>query len=344
MSVAEADVAALNEAPQDGRVRAPRKGSSPLVWMVVLAVSVLWGTEGVATRVALEGGTSAYAVSSLRLAIASLFIGGFLAIRQRKLRVSRHVMADGVVMAIAQVVVPPVLFAASLRHLNVGTASLMFALAPAVTVLWMRLLSQTKHLGMSARFGLLISGLGAATLVLAESRAVSPTGRPVVGAALVLSSVSLSSFAGVYSKRHARHPALQMMAPEIFIGTAVLLTPGLLVDGWGSVSLKSWAAIGYLGIAATLLPLALLYWLVRRTDAVKASFVNYLFPVVAIMLGAAIYNEALTAGLAGGAVCLLTGVGVVEAASGDNDRGAEELRPCPEMGTLPVALSGSYLE
>ncbi len=108
--------------------------------------------------------------------------------------------------------------------------------------------------------------------------------------------------------------------------------------------MKSWAAIGYLGIAATLLPLALLYWLVRRTDAVKASLVNYLFPVVAIVLGAAIYNEALTAGLAGGAVCLLTGVGVVEAASGDNDRGAEELRPCPEMGTLPVALSGSYLE
>jgi drug/metabolite transporter (DMT)-like permease len=311
-----------------------RPTSAIQVWLALVAVGVLWGTAGVATRAALQGGLGPYSLTALRMTVASLIVLVYLAARGRRLRISRHLVGDGVVLATAQVVLPSVLFAAALEHLPSGAVCLLFALVPAVTVLWMRLLLGTGSLGERGLFGLVLSVAGAVLVVLGAA-----SGRgSILGGGLVLVGVVVASFAGVYAKRHASHSLLEMMAPEILIGTMLLLGPELLRQPmeWGGLSLGTWAAVAYLAVGVTVVPTALLFWLIKRTSALRASLVDYLFPVVAVGLGLVWFGEQVTAPLALGGVVLLLGVAVVERSVERASSGHMHLRPCPDVGGLPI--------
>ena len=307
--------------------------------MVLIGVSALWGTAGVATQAALRGGVAPYALTALRMTVASMLLLGYLAARGKRVRISRHLLGDGAVLALAQVVFPSVLFAAALQHLPSGAVSLLYALVPAATVLWMRLLLDTGSLGRGGVLGLTLSVVGGALVLLAPPAAAA--GRPgaMLGAWLVIIAVVVASFAGVYAKRHATHPLLEMMAPEILIGTILLLAPALLAGSldWAGLSVGTWAVVGYLAVGVTIVPTALLFWLLKRTSALRVSLVNYLFPVVAVVLGALWFGEPLTGKLALGGFVLLFGVGIVDAAV-DRGTGHAELRPCPDVGGMSVAL------
>ena len=319
-----------------------RRGSAVTIWTVLIVVSVLWGTAGVATRAALQGGVAPYGLTALRMTVASALLLAYLGATGKRIRLSRHLLSDGAVMALAQVVLPSVLFATAVQHLPTGAVSLLYALVPAATVIWVRLFIGTESLGRGGVAGLTIAVAGAVLVVQAPASADARVAGSMLGAGLVLAAVVVASFAGVYAKRHAGHPILEMMAPEILIGTMLLLAPGLLgqsVD-WEGVSLRTWAVIGYLAVGVTLVPTALLFWLVKRTSALRVSLVSYLFPVVAVALGVLWFGEQLSAGLALGGTVLLVGVGIVDAAV-DRSPGQTEIRLCPDMGVVSVAVDSA---
>jgi drug/metabolite transporter (DMT)-like permease len=263
------------------------------------------------------------------MTMASVVVLACLAVTGRRFRVSRHLVGDGIVMALAQIVLPSVLFASALQYLPAGAASLLYALVPAATAVWMRLL-HTGSLGARATLGLVMSLTGAVFVVLTHAAGTSLPAS-VLGGALVAAAVGAASFAGVYGQRHASHPLLELMAPELVIGTLLLLAPGLLGEAsdWGSVSLGTWAVICYLAVGVTVVPTALLLWLLKRTSVMRASLVNYLFPLVAVVLGMAWFGEPLTPELAIGGFMLLLGVAVVEASAGGRHTGGQVVRPCP---------------
>jgi drug/metabolite transporter (DMT)-like permease len=263
------------------------------------------------------------------MTVASMLLLGYLAVRGKRIRISRHLLGDGAVLALAQVVVPSVLFAAALQHLPSGAVSLLYALVPAATVVWMRLLLDAGSLGRGG------------VLVLAPPSAAAGQPGAMLGAWLVVIAVVVASFAGVYAKRHATHPSLELMAPEILIGTILLLAPALVAGAleWPGLPLGTWAVVGYLAVGVTIVPTALLFWLLKRTSALRVSLVNYGFPVVAVVLGFVWFGEPLTATLALGGVVLLLGVGLVDAAV-DRGTGHAEVRLCPDVGGMSVALEG----
>lgn len=327
--------APLVSASGEGRQQA----SAIVIWLALIAVSVLWGTAGVATRAALRGGVAPYSLTALRMTVASVIVLAYLVATGRRVRISRHLLGDGVVLATAQVVLPSVFFAAALEHLPSGAVCLLYALVPAATVLWMRLLLDTGSLGRRGVLGLAISVLGAALVMVAPASANAGSPGSILGAGLVIVAVVVASFAGVYAKRHASHPLLEMMAPEILIGTMLLLAPGLLrgaID-WGGLSSGTWAVVGYLAVGVTALPTALLFWLLKRTSALRVSLVSYLFPLVAVVLGVVWFGEQLTRELALGGLVLLVGVAIVEAAADRGPADHAQLRPCPDVGGLPFA-------
>jgi drug/metabolite transporter (DMT)-like permease len=307
-----------------------------VVGPALAAVATLWGTAGLATQAALRGGVGPSALTALRMTVASLVLLAYLACRRRRVRVSRHLLRDGAVLALTQVVLPSLLFAAALQHLPSGAVSLLYATVPAATVAWMRVLLGTGALGRTGVAGLVVSGAGAA-LVVTAARPAGGDPAVVLGAWPVVVAVVIASFAGVYGKRHAAHPSLEVLAPEILIGTLLLLAPALVAGAvdWPALSLGTWAVVAYLAVGVTIVPAALLLWLTKRTSALRVSLVNYLFPLVAVMLGAW-SGEPLTGPLVLGGAVLLAGVGLVDAAA-DRKLGQAELRVCPDMGGIPAA-------
>ena len=84
------------------------RGSSVLIWTILIVVSALWGTAGVATRAALQRGVAPYGLTALRMTVASALLLAYLAATRKRIRLSSHLVGDGAVMALTHVVLPSV--------------------------------------------------------------------------------------------------------------------------------------------------------------------------------------------------------------------------------------------
>jgi drug/metabolite transporter (DMT)-like permease len=311
-----------------------------LVWFALIAISVLWGTMGIATQIALREGIDPYMLVTLRMTMASAILLMFLAGRRRRIHVSRHFVGDGFVMALGQVVLPSILFAAALELLPTGVASLLFALVPAATALWLRALSPNNALGGRTGVGLTMALAGAVLVAVNSTLGGTDRSGSVLGVSLIVAAVFVASFHGIYSKRHSGHPLFEVMAPQLLIGTMVFLAPGILGGAmdWGGLSLVTWAAVTYLAVGVTVVPTMVLWWLYKRSSEIKVALVNYLFPMVAIVVGVLWFGERFSASLALGGIVLLAGVAVVEMSEGVRQINQAGLRPCPDLGGIPIEV------
>jgi drug/metabolite transporter (DMT)-like permease len=247
-----------------------------LIWLALIAVSLLWGTMGIATQAALRDGLAPYSLTALRMAMASAILVVYLIATKTRVHISHHSLADGLVMALGQVVLPSVLFAAALQRLPAGAVCLFFALVPAATASWMRVLLRAGTMGAKGGAGLVLALIGTVVVSLnctALTRNPSDLG---LGIGLTLGAVLVASLYGIYAKRHAGHPLFEVMAPQILIGTFVLLAPGLVSGAMDlrGMSLRTWAMVAYLAVGVTVAPTVVLWWLFKRTTAMKVALVN----------------------------------------------------------------------
>lgn len=85
-----------------------------------------------------------------------------------------------------------------------------------------------------------------------------------------------------------------------------------------------------------MVPTAVLFWLFKRASVLKVALVNYLFPVVALVVGVAWFDERFSGWLAAGGIVLLLGVALVEMSSNGLHVNHAALRPCPDVGGIPI--------
>ena len=69
-------------------------------------------------------------------------------------------------------------------------------------------------------------------------------------------------------------------------------------------------SVGYLSIVGTVVTFGLYYWLLRYSPAHRMSLIAYITPPVALGLGWAFADEALTLTLVAGTALILVGVGL----------------------------------
>jgi drug/metabolite transporter (DMT)-like permease len=74
---------------------------------------------------------------------------------------------------------------------------------------------------------------------------------------------------------------------------------------------RSVSALVYLALLGSALTFTVYYWLLARVSATRASLISYLIPIVAVALGAVVFDEPLRGRLLAGSALVLAGVAVV---------------------------------
>ncbi|MGL4409436.1 MAG: DMT family transporter, partial [Zoogloea sp.] len=74
--------------------------------------------------------------------------------------------------------------------------------------------------------------------------------------------------------------------------------------------LRSWLAIGYLGVFGSVIGFALYYYVIRHLPTARVALITLITPVLALMLGHAFNGEALGLRLVAGAGLVLLGLGL----------------------------------
>lgn len=197
-----------------------------------------------------------------------------------------------------------------------GMAALLVGTVPCFMVLldWLRP-GGVRPTGRVAA-GLVLGLLGLVWLVGPDSVMGGGRADLIGAAALVLASFSWA-VGSIYS-RQASMPAspflstaMQMLAAGVALGVLSVA----LGEPWrfdpAALSLRSALGFAYLVVFGSIVAFSAYIWLLRVSTPARVSTYAYVNPVVAVLLGAAFANEALTTRMLVAAAVIVSGVALI---------------------------------
>lgn len=192
-------------------------------------------------------------------------------------------------------------------YLSSGMIALMFGLAPIMAGLIGRFAFQ-QHLHRFQWLGMFIAVCGLMVICFAGSRQhIHPIG-------IVLMLLSVFSYSmSIFWVKHINAPIEPMAQATGSILFSALASLFIVPFIWQYLptqmpNMKSVMALIYAVLMASLLAMFCYFKLVRNIQATTLSLTNVLTPMLAMLLGAVLNHEAITAGMLVGATVLLLGL------------------------------------
>ena len=169
----------------------------------------------------------------------------------------------------------------------------------------------------------LVLGLGGVVLLVSSSGADigirGASANQVVAGALVVVGASISwAIGSMYNRRAALpQPPLYGTALTMAAGGLILVLIGLAAGEFGrlslgDVSLRSWLSLAYLTAMGSIVAFSAYMWLLRTVRPAAAGTYAYVNPVVALLLGWWLADEAFTLPMLAGTVIIVAGVVLVQ--------------------------------
>ena len=279
-------------------------------WLMMLGVAGLGGSSFAGIEVAVETAPPAL------IGAARLWIGfAFMAVHTRTsgrpflpLR-PRRAWAYAGAAGLLGYTLPMTLIPLAQQEVTSILASVYQAFMPVMTVLLAaafadEVLTRRKLTGFS------LGTIGVLVLV-GPSALRGVLTADVIAQAMLLAAIFGYAAAGVVMRRAPNVPARGFATAFLGLG-AIMATPGAVMAGADGVSLRSWLAIGYLGLFPTGITAVFIILVVRRVGAGFLAMSAYAAPIVALILGTLFLDERVGARELAGLAAILAGVAVAQ--------------------------------
>lgn len=281
----------MSDAPSAGG--GSHRASVGAIWAALITVWIVWGTTYLAIRV-VNRSIPPLLGASARFLVAGMVMLALTA-RRGPRPTARHWRNAAIIGALL-VFGGNGLVSLAEDSISSGLAALLVALVP----LWLATFDRVlfgKRLRPMAVVGL-IGGFGGATLLAAGS--ISGGSDPL-GVVLVIVATLLWTFGSLFARK-AELPARPLVGTgmEMLCGGGVQLAVGLALGEladlrWEAITPASAAAVGYLVVFGSLFAFSCYVWLLRVAPTSLVATYAFVNPVVAVLLGAIILDEVLTA-------------------------------------------------
>ncbi|MEV8589900.1 EamA family transporter [Streptomyces sp. NPDC051180] len=296
-------------APRTAGTAAPARRITGTVWAALGIVYVVWGSTYLGIRVAVET-MPPFLSAGTRFVTAGLLLAGIIAWRQgpAALKVTGRQLASAVLIGLLLILGGNGLVVLAETSIPSGLAALLIAVVPAWVVLLRAATGERPGLG--AVGGVLLGLAGLAVLTLPGL-----SGEVKIGGVLLVVVATLLWSVGSFSSARLPLPPNPFTASayEMVAGGIAGLLLGLVRGehhglDLGAISGRSWAALAYLILFGSLLAFTAYAWLLQAAPLSLVATYAYVNPVVAVLLGALVLNEALTWPLLLGGAIVVAGV------------------------------------
>lgn len=284
--------------------------STTRIWAAILVASAAWGTNGVATRAALNDGLPPVTIVAVRVVLASVVLYVLLRLRGRHFPARRATWSSATVQGVFQLSVPFVMFNFAYENASAGFVGLFAAVIPLGTAIVAHFMLPDEPLHLAKLVGLMVAFMGVGYLLLSGDSGLASGGSPILAALFSVGAVSSVSYAGVYAKLHVHSfDPMELTFMQFVIGIFLIGVSMLVIEGPPpAISAWGWLLIGYMTLVGSVTPFLLFFWLLQHVSATKASLVGYVVPVVALIAGITLLNEKLQAGIVVGGALIVVGV------------------------------------
>jgi drug/metabolite transporter (DMT)-like permease len=285
-----------------------------VAWAMLVALAVLWGGSFIFVEVILTE-LPVFTLVALRVALASVVLWAVVAASGTALPRGVNVWAAFLVMGVVNNAIPFSLIVWGQTEITAGLAAILNATTPLFAGLLAGVFLADEQLTAAKLAGLLLGLVG--VVVMIGPDAVASLGAHIVAEIAVIGAALSYASAAVFGRRFRRLgvPPLALAAGQASASSLVLVPAALVIDAPLSLPTPSLpVALAVLGnaVLSTALAYILYFAVLARAGATNAALVTVLVPVVAVLAGAALLDEAVTAAQLAGMALIVAGLVVVD--------------------------------
>ncbi len=291
----------------------PRTPTALIVAVFVL-LTLIWGTTWAAIRAGLEGLPPLTGVS-LRFGIAAVLLFlSFPLFGVRFTRTRRERILWVVTAALAYAVPYSIVYWTG-QWVPSGLASVLFATFPLFVACITHASLPAERMTVRGIAGVVFGFLGIA-VIFSQDFTLLGGADVAFAAAIALIAPAVAAVGSVAVKRFGAgvHPlsltAVPMALTALAVGPLAVYIErerALVFDA------TSVGALLYLSVAGTAVTFTLYYWLLARVAASRLALIAYTTPIVAVLVGAAVFREPVTARMMAGGAMVIAGVALAAA-------------------------------
>lgn len=279
-------------------------------FLLLLLLASLWGPSFLFIKIAIEF-IPPITLTAIRIGIGAALLFTILKLHHRKLPTLKSVWKHFSVAALLQSAVPFTLFAVGEKSIDSSLAAIICGSAPLFTLVLAHFLTKNDRFTKSKLIGASVGFFGLFILVAPALLGATAT---IFGIFAVMIGALCYATAFVYVKKFIKIenfaplvvPTLQLIFSFLF-----LLPTALIFEDHSTLKDATFAAIFStlsLGVFGSALAFVVYYKILAATSATYTSMVNYMVPVVGVVLGMLVLDEQLTWNSYLGCILILVGV------------------------------------
>jgi drug/metabolite transporter (DMT)-like permease len=301
-----------------------------VVWALYGALVLIWSSTWVAIKIGLEDMPPLLS-AGIRFAIAG---AGLLALARALGRPLKTDVRLATVMALFPFAAAYGLIYWGEQYVPSGLAAVLFGVMPlySATIAAVALTDEPLNTRLLVGIAIAIGGLA---LAFGESIALGDAKWALLAATACALAPLASAIGNVSIKRRGqRLDPIALNGWAMLGGGSLLLLTSAPAEDWGAATWSGQAVgtIAYLAAIGSAVPFVTLTILLRELRAVTVSYITLLLPFGALVFGAALYDEHITAAAVGGAALVAAGLAVTAPRPA---RGALRARPRPSRSAVP---------
>jgi drug/metabolite transporter (DMT)-like permease len=286
-------------------VTSPRVSRSA-VWGLYATLVLIWSSTWVSIKIGLEDCPPLLG-AGIRFAFAGLVLLAVTAALRRPLRTDFRLAA---VLGLFPFALTYGLVYWGEQYIPSGLAAVLFGVLPLYVALLGAAFLPDQPLRAAVIAGVLIA-IGGLALAFVESIDLGDQDLALAGAAALAFAPLGAAVGNISIKLRAEELDPVVLNGWAMLGAGLaLLAVSAAGESWGDAAWtgKSVGSIAYLALIGSAVPFVGLTVLLRHISAQAMSFLAMLLPFGALIFGAALYDERITARAVGGAALVATGL------------------------------------
>lgn len=267
----------------------------------------IWGSTWLAIKIGLED-SPPFLSAGLRFGIAGVILALIIKLKGVSVSYGRRtwllMVLSGILIGLG--------YAAIYwgeQYIPSGLTAVLFATLPLFVALFAHFTLREERLSISKIAGIIV-GFGGVVLIFSDSLSMETEATWWGASALLLSSAVLAAI-NILVKRefHQVNPVV-LTAVQMGSGAVLLLLSGAIWERIGDflITPNSVGALLYLSLVGTVFAFAIYYWLMKRIQVTRISLIILITPVVAVLLGWFLLEEAMNLKMIAGSGLVLAGV------------------------------------
>ncbi len=273
-----------------------------------VSVILIWSTTPLAIKWSVLGAGASFAVFA-RMAISVLLCAALLLVLRIRLPLHRRALHSYVASGTSMWGTMVLAYWSS-QYVSSGMIAVLFGLSPLITSLGAMVWLKEESITANKLIGMV---LGLAGLALVFRGGLGLEDGAELGMVALFFAVVIQALGLVWIKRvEDDSPPLATTFGSLAVGLPLFFAAWWFADGHWPAALpgRAMAAIIYLGVIGSVLGFMLYYYMIKHMDTGRIALITLITPVLALLLGHGLNNEAVLPQVWFGTAFILLGLGL----------------------------------